>query len=142
MRPGLRKQIIGAGIITATIGYLAVSGINSGWVYYVDVDGYTLDSASQHRRARVFGIVGAEGIELSRADLSARFDLIGKHSKLRIDYRGAVPELFQAGRQVVVEGQMGEDGTFSADVLLTKCSSKYEGHRVQAPAAPAAETLR
>ncbi|MCC6676429.1 MAG: cytochrome c maturation protein CcmE [Phycisphaerales bacterium] len=138
----IRKQIIGGAIIIAAVGYLAVTGLGSGWVYYVDVDQYTAQTAATGRRARVFGVVGGNALELNRANLSARFDLVGSTSTLRVDYHGAVPELFQSGRQVVVEGQLGADGVFNADVLLTKCSSKYEGHGRAAREARAAESLR
>jgi cytochrome c-type biogenesis protein CcmE len=46
-----------------------------------------------------------------------------------VRYRGPVPDLFGAGRQVVVEGTMS-DGVLEADVLLTKCASKYEARTV------------
>ena len=35
-------------------------------------------------------------------------------------------ELFQAGAEVIVEGQQDAAGVFQADTLLTKCASKYE----------------
>jgi cytochrome c-type biogenesis protein CcmE len=45
-----------------------------------------------------------------------------------VRYRGSVPDLFRAGRQVVVEGTLDpSDGTFVAKPgsLVTKCPSKY-----------------
>jgi cytochrome c-type biogenesis protein CcmE len=43
-----------------------------------------------------------------------------------VSYRGTVPDLFKAGADVVVEGKLNAAGTFEADVLLTKCASKYD----------------
>jgi cytochrome c-type biogenesis protein CcmE len=41
-------------------------------------------------------------------------------------YRGIAPDTFTDGVDVVVEGRMGEDGTFHATTLLAKCASRYE----------------
>ena len=34
---------------------------------------------------------------------------------------------FATGREVVVEGKYDSAGVFQADLLMTKCASKYEG---------------
>jgi cytochrome c-type biogenesis protein CcmE len=41
-------------------------------------------------------------------------------------YRGIAPDTFTDGVDVVVEGRMGQDGTFHATTLLAKCASRYE----------------
>ena len=45
-------------------------------------------------------------------------------------YKGTVPELFQPGRDVVVDGRL-RNGVFIAvpDTLVTKCPSKYAPKR-------------
>ena len=47
-------------------------------------------------------------------------------SRVPVDYRGSVPDLFKVGRHVVVEGTL-RDGVFVAKPgsLVTKCPSKY-----------------
>ena len=37
--------------------------------------------------------------------------------------------MFADGREVVVEGTLGEDGVFHANTLLTSCPSKYEAEK-------------
>lgn len=44
---------------------------------------------------------------------------------LIIEYRGVKPDMFKAGRDVIIDGAMKE-GVFMADRLLTQCPSKYE----------------
>ena len=41
-------------------------------------------------------------------------------------YRGIAPDTFTDSVDVVVEGRMGQDGTFHATTLLAKCASRYE----------------
>jgi cytochrome c-type biogenesis protein CcmE len=55
-------------------------------------------------------------------------DAKGSNSTVRtqVSYTGTVPDLFRAGREVVVEGSL-QHGTFVAKpgTLSTKCPSKY-----------------
>jgi cytochrome c-type biogenesis protein CcmE len=45
-------------------------------------------------------------------------------------YKGSVPDLFRAGRDIVVDGRL-RDGVFVADpgTMVTKCPSKYSPSR-------------
>jgi cytochrome c-type biogenesis protein CcmE len=47
-------------------------------------------------------------------------------SRVPVDYKGSVPDLFKAGRHIVVEGTL-RNGVFVAKPgsLVTKCPSKY-----------------
>jgi cytochrome c-type biogenesis protein CcmE len=126
MAPVHTKLFIGGAVIAGALGYLGVSGVRSGWVYYVDVDSYVRDGAAG-ARSRVHGAVAPEGLEVGRADLVARFVLVGGRERLNVEYRGAIPDTFAAGREVVVEGASDRAGVFQADLLLTRCASKYQG---------------
>jgi cytochrome c-type biogenesis protein CcmE len=73
--------------------------------------------------------VAADGLASNKASLNATFQLTGPSQaakSLRVNYRGPIPDLFAAGRDVVVEGKRDAAGVFQADVLMTKCASKYE----------------
>lgn len=49
------------------------------------------------------------------------------HSNVHIPviYKGLKPDMFAAGRDVIVEGEF-KDGTLYANNLMTQCPSKYE----------------
>jgi cytochrome c-type biogenesis protein CcmE len=125
MRAARAKMLIATVTIAAAATVLAVAGMSKDWVYYLDVDEYV---AADHegRRVRLHGLVGAQDLDVNPARLNATFDLMGDQTTLRIAYRGVVPDQFQAGREVVVEGTVDESGVMHADTLLTKCASKYE----------------
>lgn len=120
------KMLIVGSVLILAIGYLAWSGVASGWVYFVDVDKFTNDTQLHARRVRLHGNVAAEDFAVNSAGLTASFKLAGKHAKLPVVYRGNIPELFATGKDVVVEGKLDQNGTFQADILMTKCASKYE----------------
>ena len=127
------KLTIAGVILASAIGYLAYAGMQKGWVYYMEVGQFVSDPAYHAQRVRLHGTVAEQGFSASSAGLAARFDLVGDGKSLPVVYRGTIPDMFQVGRNVVVEGTLASDGTFEADVLMTKCASKYE------PSSPHAE---
>ncbi len=134
MRRGIGKYLIGGGIAAGALGYLAYAGSQSSWVYYVDVDQFVAEGVTPGQRARIHGVVSDAHLEVHRAELRASFRVRGKQHEVPVLYHGTIPDLFRAGRQVVVEGALDPRGVFQADVLLTKCSSKYESREALRPA--------
>jgi cytochrome c-type biogenesis protein CcmE len=66
---------------------------------------------------------------VEREDGTLRFrisDRDGQGETLPVTYRGAVPDPFRGGREIVLTGQM-ERGVFvgEPDTLVTKCPSKF-----------------
>ncbi len=123
----MRAKLIVAGIVVvAAVTYLASAGIKSGWVYFLEVDKFLADPQYHAQRVRLHGKVAAEGFSASSGSMTAHFELLGKKGKLPVEYHGSIPDMFQAGCDVVVEGKLDGAGTFRADVLMTKCASKYE----------------
>ena len=121
----IQKKLAVAGVVLAVaVSYLAYAGMKSGWVYFLEVDSFLADKQYATQRVRLHGKVAEESF--ASANLDANFNLLGKSSRLNVAYHGVIPEMFQAGREVVVEGQLDASGTFKADVLMTKCASKYE----------------
>jgi cytochrome c-type biogenesis protein CcmE len=120
------RLLIGGAVLALSGGYLGVTAARSGWVYYVEAD-QLVTGHHPGERVRVHGTVGSAGVEVRRDELSANFELVGRSARVRVEYHGAVPDLFAPGRQVVAEGALDERGVFVADTLLTKCASKYEG---------------
>jgi cytochrome c-type biogenesis protein CcmE len=134
------KLIIASLIVVGAIAYLTFAGASKGgWVYFVDVDKFATDTQLHTRRVRLHGKVDADGFTASAGRMTAQFNLLGKTEKLPVSYSGAIPDMFQAGRDVVVEGRVGASGRFEADVLMTKCASKYEPGSPHGKAGPGTE---
>ena len=112
---------------------LALAGVRDGWVYYLPVDTFAADESYHAQRVRLHGRVAEAGLDARPALLLARFDLLGETRQVRVEYHGVIPDMFRAGRDVVVEGRLDGEGLFRADTLLTKCASKYETADGEAP---------
>ena len=67
----------------------------------------------------VQGDARGDGLEFSLKDFDGP-------TKVAVVYTGSVPDLFQAGRHVYLQGTL-QDGVFvgEPDSLVTKCPSKY-----------------
>jgi cytochrome c-type biogenesis protein CcmE len=127
----MRIKLAVAGVVlVGAFAYLAFAGMQKGWVYFVGVDQYLADPQYAQQRVRLHGRVASDGFDASRSGLTAKFNLAsptGGTRMLAVVYRGAIPDLFEAGRDVVIEGKRdATTGVFQADVLMTKCASKYE----------------
>ncbi len=120
------KFLMGGLAIALALTFLVVAGVRDGWVYSHDVDDVVEVASYQGKRLRLHGNVGSENFVENRVGLNARFELHGETKHLNVDYSGVIPDLFKPDNSVVVEGYIDEDGIFRADILLTKCASKYE----------------
>lgn len=124
------KLVIGATVIAGAAAYLAIAAVQSGWVYYVPVDQFMAEQGVPGRRIRLCGM--ADAIEADPGRFA--FELRGETARIRVQYRGvSLPQLLKPGAQVVVEGSLDQSGVFVADVLLTKCASKYEAKTTREP---------
>ncbi|WP_029894197.1 cytochrome c maturation protein CcmE [Desulfohalovibrio reitneri] len=114
------------------LGWLLFSGLSQDGVYFVNVsEALAVESSQGLDKARLFGQVLPGDLERKRNGLGCVFTLADKDNRqqtIRVDYTGAVPDTFEPGVEVIVEGGM-RDGIFRASNLMTKCPSKYEEKR-------------
>jgi cytochrome c-type biogenesis protein CcmE len=122
-----RKLLVAGAMLAVAVGYLAFAGVSRGWVYYLQVDEFLADAQYRAQRVRLCGQVAADGLALNPGQMTASFALAGQSGRVPVVYRGAIPDMFKAGTNVVVEGTLDRAGVFQSDVLMTKCASKYEG---------------
>lgn len=112
------------------VGYLVGTGVTKDSVYFLNVGEALATDKAQLKQARLFGNVAAEGIEPMQPGPGISFTLLDKDNPgqtLRVSYRGAVPDAFKAGAEVIIEGGLDSAGkTFTATTLITKCPSKYQ----------------
>lgn len=123
----MRVKMIVAGVVLAgALGYLALAGSRQGLVYTMAVDEFMGKSQLHGQRVRLNGKVLSEGLLVQPGVLKADFQLAGTTSRVPVSYTGVIPDMFKADHEVIVEGKLDEKGTLVADVLMTKCASKYE----------------
>lgn len=131
MKPKQIKFIIGSGLIVVAVGYLITTGITTTSKFFFTVD--ELQAAgSQYQGAglKVKGTVVYGSINRNPDNrLLVSFRIEENKATLPVTYKGITPDMFEGGREVVVEGTLGRDGVFHANTLMTSCPSKYEAEK-------------
>ncbi len=120
------KYLIGAFLILAVIAYLIFFGISSTQQYYLTVSElYSKEPAVTGQGVRVGGNLVQSSINQDVKDNRISFVISdGKH-ELPVNYGGVVPDTFDRATEVIAEGKLNPDGSFTASTVLAKCPSKY-----------------
>ena len=76
---------------------------------------------------KVGGIVAEGSVARGATPFELNFTVADKAGR-RLDchYKGAVPDPFQEGREVILQGQMGTAGRMEVSKITVKCPSKYQ----------------
>ena len=124
------KFLIGGGLVLATAGYLMASSISETGMYYLTPTELSTKLRADPTLHRVGVKLGARvvpgTIHRSEGGREYSFVVTDGAQQVNVAYRGIAPDTFTDGVDVVLEGRMGEDGTFRATTLLAKCASRYE----------------
>jgi cytochrome c-type biogenesis protein CcmE len=81
--------------------------------------------ACTSQTVRVEGTVQRGSIQRNETTQQLSFVISDGQQSLPVVYSGVVPDIFNAGIQVVVEGHYSGRSPFQALTLLTKCPSKF-----------------
>lgn len=128
-----RKFLIGGVAVAATVGYLMVTGMADSRVYYhtpSELLAQVADDPAYHQvGVKVGGRVEPGTVHFDNRTLDLRFEVLDIEdgtTSFPVTYQGPLPETFEEGVDVVVEGRFTPDGVFQATTVLTKCGSRYE----------------
>ena len=132
----MKKQsrfVAGALVLVGVVGYLAVTGARDSMTYYYTPDEFaaklTADPTVAAVGARVGGRVVPGSVRYDARTLDLRFTLVDiatGRTTYPVHHNGPVPDTFQEGRDVVVEGRYHAGRSIEATSVLTKCGSRYE----------------
>lgn len=112
------------------LGYLLAMGVGENSTYFLNVSEALAMQPSSLTKARLFGKVSDRDLTRAANSRGVRFLLVDKDhpsETIRVDFKGAVPDTFKPGAEVIVEGGVNPaSGDFAAKTLMTKCPSKYQ----------------
>ena len=126
-RSRVRGRFLIAGlVIVAAIGYMIYAATQSGSEYFVTTSELTAMGAKAIDQPTKLGGRVVEGsVQRDKGANTIAFSVTDGNQTLPISYKGVVPDSFQEGVDVIVEGKLGADGGFQATSLMAKCASKY-----------------
>ena len=121
------KALIGVFVIGGGIGYFMYQAMQSSWAYYYSVDEFSANSSAvKNYSLRIAGRVKPGSVARDLEKMHLTFILAGSKTEVPVHYEGSVPDNFVENVEVVVEGRLDTTGIFRADLLITKCESKYK----------------
>ncbi len=119
--------IVALVFFVGSIGFMVYSGLNEGSVYFLNVSEALAAPVEEQNSMRLFGSVGK--FEKNASNTSVVFTLIDAEQPsqtLQVVYNGVIPDTFEHGAEVILEGTLTQGSQFEAKSLMTKCPSKYE----------------
>ena len=127
------KFIVAGGVIALAVAYLVVMGVQGATVYFLTVSELQAKGpAAQNQLFRVSGNLVPGTLAKDPNGLGIHFliaDPLADPSArpLAVEYRGGqVPDIIGDNIEIVAEGKLDGQGTFTANNVLAKCPSRLE----------------
>ncbi len=126
------KYLVGAFVILGVIAYLIFFGLSSTQQYFLSV-GELLNKEPSvvGQGVRVGGNLVQTSIQQDVSHNRISFAITDGTRQLPVSYNGVVPDTFDKATQVIAEGKLNPDGTFTASLVLAKCPSKYDASKLE-----------
>lgn len=126
------KYLLGAVVIFGVIAYLIFFGLTQTSQWSVPVSELLArgDSAVG-QGARVSGQLEANSVQKDVKANKIAFVLTDGTNRLPVIYSGVVPDTFERAVEVVAEGKLNADGSFTASNILARCPSKYDESKLE-----------
>ena len=118
--------VLGVSLATALVMMALRENIN---LYYSPTR-IVAGEVAEGQRIRGGGVVVPGSVQRSAEGLDVRFDVSDGKSKVTVQYRGILPDLFREGQGIVVLGKW-EGGIIKATEVLAKHDENYMPPEVQ-----------
>lgn len=126
------KYLVGAGIIFAVIIGLIVFGLTQTGQWAVNLAELSAKGASAiGQGVRVSGQLEANSVSKDVKANKIAFVLTDGVNRLPVSYNGVVPDTFDRAVEIVAEGKLNPDGSFTASNVLARCPSKYDESKLE-----------
>ncbi len=127
------KYLVGLALILGVIGYLIFFGLSSTQQYYKKVGELLAQRTTlTGQGVRVGGNLVPASIHEDIPHNQISFVISDGAAQLPVSYNGVVPDTFNKATEVIAEGKLNPDGTFTASTVLAKCPSKYDAASIPA----------
>jgi len=120
------KYLLAGFLVVPALVFLLYRGFMGASVYYYTLpELYTKAPTLENSTIRVSGKVGPQPVKWDARSRTTSFTLLEDNLTLLVIYKGSVPDAFEVGGEVVVEGRYRPGGPFEADKLVAKCPTRY-----------------
>jgi len=121
-----RFTLLAAGLgALALAAWLVLTAFQKNLVFFFTPTQVVRGEAPQQRSFRVGGMVETGSLARQADGITVSFMVTDTAQRLRVDYRGALPDLFKEGKGVVAQGKLTSERVFVADEVLAKHDENY-----------------
>jgi cytochrome c-type biogenesis protein CcmE len=121
-----RLILIGAGLATLGVAaWLVLSAFQKNLVFFFTPTQVQAGEAPRGRSFRIGGMVEAGSLQRQPDGVTVNFMVTDTAQRMKVSYRGILPDLFKEGKGVVAQGKLGDQGTFMAEEVLAKHDENY-----------------
>lgn len=127
MKPRHKRLIlIAAGMATLGVAaWLVLSAFQKNLVFFFTPTQILAGEAPHGRSFRMGGMVEQGSLKRQADGVTVAFVVTDNAQRIRVNYRGILPDLFKEGKGVVAQGKLGNDKLFVADEVLAKHDENY-----------------
>ena len=122
-RRRLSILLIGLAML-GTAAALVMTAFEDNLVFFFSPTDLQAREVGPDQRIRIGGLVETNSLEKSEDGLMARFQVTDLQNRVRVKYRGVLPDLFREGQGIVAEGKFA-NGIFNASEVLAKHDETY-----------------
>ena len=116
----LLAGLVGLGVAS----WLVLNALDSNLSYFFSPTEVVQNKAPADHVFRIGGLVESGSLQRGQ-ELTVRFMVTDNANKVKVEYTGILPDLFQEGQGVIAQGRMGPNGVFVADEVLAKHDENY-----------------
>ncbi|MFA6168082.1 MAG: cytochrome c maturation protein CcmE [Gemmatimonadaceae bacterium] len=115
------------GVLVIAFGWLIYGGLDSNVVYFLTPKELLAKGAEGYDKPmRLGGQVKPGSVVWDEQKLDLRFAVTDGTGEIKVQSKGAPPQMFKDGQGVVVEGRYGHDGVFQSTSVMVKHSNEYK----------------
>jgi len=111
-------------VFLCAAGLLTLNAFRENIVYFYSPSELLAAAPAPNAFVRLGGLVESGSIARAEDD-ALTFTLEDGAAKMRVSYKGMLPNLFREGQGIVAEGYLLEDGSFKAQTILAKHDENY-----------------
>ena len=113
--------LAGVGLAVGLVLYALRGNVN---LYFTPTQVFD-NKVPKDRSFRIGGLVKDGSVKREGDGLTTNFVITDMYKEIPVVYKGILPDLFQEGKGVVVEGKMGTGGVMVAQEVLAKHDENY-----------------
>ncbi len=120
------RFLIAGLVVVAALGYMIFSAMQGGSEYFMTAGELkAMGDKALGQPVKLGGRVEEGSVQWDKGHTSLSFSLTDGSQSLPVSYSGVVPDTFQPGADVILEGKLAAGGQFQATTMMAKCASKY-----------------